>query len=49
MRRYCAENRIAYTETSLPASYAIVIRYLNRVGLQAADPFQCPLYTQNRR
>lgn len=40
---YCAERDVAYTETSLTESYAIVIRYLNRVGLSAGgDPFDCP-------
>ena len=42
-KEYCADKGIAYTETSLPQSYGIVIRYLNRVGLAAgADPFDCP-------
>ena len=42
-REYCAANGIAYTETSLGESYAIVVRYLNRVGLSAGgDPFDCP-------
>ena len=42
-REYCAANGIVYTETSLGESYAIVIRYLNRVGLSAGgDPFDCP-------
>ena len=37
-----------YTETSLLESYGIVIRYLNRVGLSARDPFDCPLATSLR-
>jgi len=38
--------RIAYTETTLRESYAIVVRYLNRVGLAAGgDPFDCPAAT----
>jgi fatty acid desaturase len=40
---FCEQRGIAYTETTLPGSYAIVIRYLNRVGLSAGgDPFDCP-------
>jgi fatty acid desaturase len=40
---YCTTNDIAYTETSLPQSYGIVVRYLNRVGLSAGgDPLDCP-------
>ena len=48
VREFCAERGIAYTETSLIGSYAIVIRYLNRVGLAARDPFQCPLTLEYR-
>lgn len=49
VRDYCAANGIAYTETSLVRSYAIVIDYLNRVGLAARDPFDCPAAAQLRR
>ncbi len=49
VRDYCAENSIIYTETSLRSSFGIVVRYLNRVGLRAADPFECPLSTRFRR
>lgn len=43
VRAHCADLGIPYTETSLFVSYGIVVRYLNRVGLSAADPFECPL------
>ncbi|MDB6428753.1 acyl-CoA desaturase, partial [Curtobacterium sp. 20TX0008] len=36
------------TETTLLRSYGIVVRYLNRVGLAARDPFACPMVTQLR-
>ena len=42
VRRHCAENNLPYTEATLIESYGIVIRYLNRVGLAARDPFDCP-------
>ncbi|WP_440710304.1 fatty acid desaturase family protein [Herbiconiux sp. YIM B11900] len=43
VKAYCAAHGIAYTETSLGSSYAIVVRYLNSVGLTAGgDPFDCP-------
>lgn len=42
VRDYCATLDVPYTETSLWRSYAIVIDYLNRVGLAARDPFDCP-------
>ena len=42
VREYCATHEVPYTETSLIESYAIVIAYLNRVGLAARDPFDCP-------
>ncbi|MCX2748721.1 acyl-CoA desaturase [Arthrobacter sp. MI7-26] len=49
VKAHCDAAGIAYTETGLLHSYAIVIRYLNRVGLKAADPFTCPLAGQYRR
>lgn len=42
VREHCGTLGIPYTETSLIRSYAIVIDYLNRVGLAARDPFDCP-------
>ncbi|GAB3518822.1 fatty acid desaturase family protein [Arthrobacter monumenti] len=49
VREYCADHKIAYTETSLPKSYGIVVRYLNEVGLSARDPFDCPMISRFRR
>ncbi|QBR74681.1 fatty acid desaturase family protein [Microbacterium sediminis] len=49
VRDYCAANNVPYTETTLVRSYAIVIDYLNRVGLAARDPFDCPAAAQLRR
>lgn len=46
VRAHCAEHRLPYTEASLFGSYAIVVRYLNRVGLAARDPFDCPARRQ---
>ncbi|MEO8907606.1 MAG: acyl-CoA desaturase [Microbacteriaceae bacterium] len=49
-REYCDTHDILYTETTLVRSYAIVIAYLNRVGLAAGgDPFECPAATQYGR
>lgn len=48
VRELCATRGIPYTETSLLQSYGIVVRYLNRVGLAARDPFQCPLTLEYR-
>jgi fatty acid desaturase len=42
VREACAARGIPYTEATLWRSYAIVIDYLNRVGLAARDPFDCP-------
>jgi fatty acid desaturase len=42
VRAHCAEHNLPYVETGLIESYGIVIRYLNRVGLAARDPFDCP-------
>lgn len=49
VRRFCAELEVPYTETSLLRSYGIVIAYLNRVGLAARDPFECPITAEFRR
>ncbi|RKT35771.1 fatty acid desaturase [Microbacterium sp. AG1240] len=46
VRAYCVRLGIPYTETSLLGSYAIVVRYINRVGLGERDPFDCPLVAQ---
>ncbi|WP_166352307.1 fatty acid desaturase family protein [Phytoactinopolyspora limicola] len=48
VREFCARHQVAYTETSLFGSYRIVVRYLNRVGLGARDPFACPLAAEYR-
>lgn len=48
VRDHCARTGIPYAETTLAESYAIVIAYLNRVGLQARDPFTCPVIAQYR-
>jgi fatty acid desaturase len=45
---FCAAQGVTYTRTSLLASYGIVIRYLNTVGLRARDPFTCPLVQRYR-
>ncbi|MEH0110945.1 acyl-CoA desaturase [Tersicoccus sp. MR15.9] len=49
VREYCQAHQVPYTETSLFRSYGIVISYLNRVGLAARDPFECPVIAQLRR
>ena len=47
-RAHCLRHGVAYTETSLLGSYAIVIRYLNQAGLGERDPFTCPLVRNYR-
>jgi fatty acid desaturase len=49
VRAKCAELDVPYTETSLGRTYVIVIEYLNRVGLAARDPFECPMTATLRR
>ncbi|MGO3147852.1 MAG: fatty acid desaturase family protein [Leucobacter sp.] len=49
VREHCKTLDVPYTETSLIRSYAIVIEYLNRVGLAARDPFDCPINAEYRR
>ncbi|OII26601.1 delta fatty acid desaturase [Curtobacterium sp. MCBA15_016] len=48
VRRYCDEQGVPYTETTLVHSYVIVVRYLNEVGLAASDPFACPVVERFR-
>ena len=42
VREYCAPRDVGYTSVRALESYGIVIRYFNRVGLAARDPFDCP-------
>ncbi len=48
VREHCAEHQVPYSETSLWAAFGIVIRYLNRVGLAARKPFDCPMAADYR-
>ncbi|MEO9324157.1 acyl-CoA desaturase [Nocardioides sp. C4-1] len=48
VRAHCERVGVAYTEVGLLSSYAIVVDYLNHVGLRARDPFDCPLSAQLR-
>ena len=43
---YCRAHDVPYTRVGLFASYVIVIRYINRVGLGERDVFACPLVEQ---
>ena len=49
VREHCAVNEISYTETTFFQSCGIIMRYMNRVGLAAQDPFDCPPMAQFRR
>ena len=48
VRAHCEKSDVPYTEVGLWASYAIVIDYLNHVGLRARAPFDCPVASQLR-
>lgn len=48
VRAHCRTHGIPYTETSLAGAYASVVRHLNRVGLAARDPFDCPMLAARR-
>jgi fatty acid desaturase len=48
VRDYCRSRGVPYTELGLVASLAVVVDYLNHVGLQARGAFDCPLATQLR-
>ncbi|MBP2437492.1 fatty acid desaturase family protein [Microbacterium amylolyticum] len=49
VREHCETLGVPYTETTAWRSYGIVIEYLNRVGLAARDPFDCPAAAEFRR
>ncbi len=49
VREHCERLKVPYTEVGLAASYGAVVSYLNRVGLSARDPFDCPMVTKYRR
>lgn len=49
VREFCAKHEVPYQETGFFASYMIVMRYLNRVGLKDSDPFMCPMVSQLRQ
>jgi fatty acid desaturase len=48
VQSFCRERGVTYTETSLIGSYAIVVRYLNAVGIGHSDPFTCPMVQRFR-
>ncbi|GAB3557236.1 fatty acid desaturase family protein [Spelaeicoccus albus] len=48
VREYCLDRDVAYTEVGIFRSWAIVVTYLNRVGLGQRDPFECPMIAQMR-
>lgn len=48
VHKLCRSHGVPYTQQSLPASYGVVVRYLNNVGLVARDPFGCPLSAELR-
>jgi fatty acid desaturase len=46
VRVHCQSVGVPYTETSLRAGYAAVIKHMHTVGLAARDPFSCPAAAQ---
>jgi fatty acid desaturase len=48
VKAFCAEHDVHYTSTTFLRSYGTVVQYLNRVGIGARDPFECPLLAQRR-
>jgi fatty acid desaturase len=48
VQEYCRTHDVPYMSTGLFTSYAIVVRYINRVGLGERDPFECPLVAQRQ-
>ncbi len=48
MREYCEELKVPYTVAIPKQSSAQVISHLNKVGLSARDPFECPMVDEYR-
>lgn len=47
--QYCKDKNITLVEMNLLASYGVVIKYLNQVGLSKnTDPFVCPMVAELR-
>ncbi len=42
VRSYCADLGVEYEENTFFGAWGIVLRYLHRVGVRHADPFDCP-------
>lgn len=42
VRAYCADLGVDYEENSFGGAWLVVLRYLHRVGIRHADPFDCP-------
>jgi len=42
VREYCADLGVEYEEHTFIGAWAIVLRYVHRVGVRHADPFDCP-------
>ncbi|MFC9354382.1 fatty acid desaturase family protein [Arthrobacter sp. NPDC057013] len=49
VRRHCEIHGIPFTESTLAASFGIIVRYLNEVGLAAGRRFECPMAAVSRR
>ena len=49
VRQHCDKHGIPLTETTLAASFGIIVRYLNEVGLAAGRRFECPMAAVSRR
>jgi fatty acid desaturase len=48
VRQFCSDASITYHEVTITRAWALVAAHLNRVGLSARDPFQCPMITAFR-
>ena len=48
VRQFCQDASITYQEVTITRAWVLVTAYLNRVGLSARDPFQCPMISAFR-
>ncbi|GAA5228809.1 hypothetical protein GCM10025778_33480 [Paeniglutamicibacter antarcticus] len=48
VREYCEELQVPSTVARLAQAYAPVISHIDKVGLSARDPFECPMADEYR-
>lgn len=48
VENFCEDRQVPYTEKTLFRAWGIIIAYMNKVGMAARDPFECPVVASLR-